>query len=385
MKASTEILDSCRSCGQGGLQTILSFGQMPLANRLLTQEQLTLPEPRYPLDFVFCPHCSLAQITTTVDPEELFGEYLYFSSFSETMLNSANLLVTRLIQERQLTSDQLVVEIGSNDGYLLQFYVREGIRVLGIEPATNIARVAQERGIETLNDFFGEPLAQKLKDQGLHARIIHANNVLAHIADLNNAIRGIHLLLTDDGTAVIEVPYLHDLIEKREFDTIYHEHLCYFCLTALDTLFKRHQLFIQDVEHLPLHGGTLRLFIGKAAQQNDSVQEMLKREAALGMNHFALYRDFGEQIERTKNDLLDLLHNLKQQGKRIAAYGAAAKGSILLNYFGIGTDVVDFVVDRSPHKQGLFVPGVHLPIFSPDKLLQDQPGLCAAARLESCR
>ena len=228
---------------------------------LLTAEQLTEPEAVYPLELVFCPACTLVQITETVPPEQLFREYFYLSSFSDTLLRHAEEIAGQLSSSRRLDSNSLVIEIASNDGYLLQYYKRAGIPVLGIEPATNIARVAEEeRGIPTLSEFFGPALATELSRQGKRADIIHANNVLAHVADLNGFVSGLQLLLKDDGVAVIEVPYVKDMIDRTEFDTIYHEHLCYFSLTALDRLFRRHGLAIQDVERLPIHGGTLRIW-----------------------------------------------------------------------------------------------------------------------------
>ena len=366
----------CRSCGKTGLKPILSLGKMPLANALLTAEQLEQPEPTYPLDLVFCPHCSLVQITETVPPETLFHEYLYFSSFSDTILQNAERLVNRLIDLRHLGSNSLVAEVGSNDGYLLQYYQQQGIPVLGIEPAINVARVAQEeRGIRTLCEFFGKELAHQLTEHGERADVLHAHNVLAHVADLNGFVAGIQLFLKDDGTAVIEMPYVKDLIDNCEFDTIYHEHLCYFSLTALDNLFQRHGLFIQDVERIPIHGGSLRLLVANAGlkQQGVNMKRLLGEERAWGVDRLEFYRGFTRQVENLKVSLRDLLLQLKREGKRIAAYGAAAKGSVLLNYFGIGPDILDFVADRSTYKQEHYMPGVHLPIYSSEKLLEMMP------------
>ena len=366
----------CRSCGESGLEMVLSLGRMPLANALLTAEQLDQPEPTYPLDLAFCPHCTLVQITETVPPEDLFREYLYFSSFSDTMLRHAQELVSRLIVSRRLDNNSLVIEVASNDGYLLQYYRQEGIPVLGIEPAVNVARVAQEeRGIRTLCEFFGEGLARQLKERGEQADVIHAHNVLAHVADLNGFIRGIQWLLKDNGLAVIEVPYVKDLIDHCEFDTIYHEHLCYFSLTALDRLFQRHGLVIQDMERISIHGGSLRLLATKAisAHRGPAVRALLDEEAAWGVDRLEFYRGFAQRVEYLKRSLHSLLIGLKREGKRLAAYGAAAKGSTLLNYVGIGRETLDFVVDRSTYKQGRYMPGVHLPIYSPANLLEAMP------------
>jgi len=365
----------CGSCGAAGLELLLSLGRTPLANSLLTQEQLSQPEPSFPLDLSFCPHCTLVQITEVVPPEQMFSDYLYFSSFSDTMLRQSRALVERLIAQRSLNQNSLAAEIASNDGYLLQYYHQAGIPVLGIEPAANIAPVARERGIRTLCEFFGEPLAQQLSADGERADIIHANNVMAHVPDLNGVVQGIQLFLKDDGVAVIETPYVKDMIDRCEFDTIYHEHLYYYSLTALQKLFERHGLIIQDVERIPIHGGSLRVFAAQANRQPTArVQAMLDEEAAWGVHRVEFYQDFARRVDELKQSLRSLLLDLKQQGKRIAAYGAAAKGSTLLNTYGIGTDILEFVVDRSPHKQNRYMPGVHIPIYGPEKLLEAMPG-----------
>jgi len=369
----------CRSCGATELRSVLDLGRTPLANALLTADQLTESEAVYPLELVFCPACTLVQITETVPREQLFREYSYFSSFSDTLLRHAEEVAGKLASSRRLDSNSLVIEIASNDGYLLQYYKRAGIRVLGIEPATNIARVAEdERGIPTLTEFFGPALAAELSHQGKRADVIHAHNVLAHVADLNGFVRGLHLLLKDEGCAVIEVPYVKDMIDRTEFDTIYHEHLCYFSLTALDRLFRRHDLVIQNVERLPIHGGTLRIYAAKKNAVADGppssfALRLLEEEKAWAVGEFEFYRGFGEKVERLRRDLLTTLRDLKTQEKRIAVYGASAKGSTLLNYFGIGQETIDYVVDRSTAKQGYYTPGTHLPIFAPEHLLETMP------------
>jgi SAM-dependent methyltransferase len=365
---------ACRSCGYADLTTVLSLGETPLANSLLTAEQRDRPEPLYPLDLVFCPRCTLVQITETVPPEQLFRDYLYFSSFSDTMLRHAQELVGRLIDERHLDGGSLAVEIASNDGYLLQYYRDAGVPVLGIEPARNIARVAEERGIPTVAEFFGVEVAQGLVREGRRADVLHANNVLAHVADLNGVVAGIALLLKPDGVAVIETPYVKDLIDHTEFDTIYHEHLCYYSLTALDRLFQRHGLTIVDVERLPIHGGSLRVFAGHdGTRQTARVRDLLQEEDTWGVGDAAFYAGFGAKVTRLRDSLRSLLADIKADGKRIAAYGASAKGSTLLNYCGIGRDTLDFVVDRSTVKQGHYTPGTRLPIYAPEKLLDDKP------------
>jgi SAM-dependent methyltransferase len=369
----TGSLPACRSCGSTGLQLVLSLGRTPLANSLLTQDQLEEAEPTFPLDLAFCSTCTLVQITETVPPERLFSEYLYFSSVSDALLAHARELVQRMIDARRLTSRSRVIELASNDGYLLQYYRGRGIPVLGIDPAANVARVAIERGIPTLIEFFGLDLARRMRERGETADVIHANNVLAHVADLNGFVEGIKVLLKDDGVAVIEAPYLKDLIDHCEFDTIYHEHLCYYSLTALDRLFRRHDLLIEDVERIPIHGGSLRVTVGKSGAATPAVASLVAEEAAWGVDRFTTYRDFGARVEALKASLRSTLAGFKRRGDRIAAYGAAAKGSTLLNYFGIGRETLDFVVDRSPHKQGRFMPGVHIPIRAPERLLEEMP------------
>jgi SAM-dependent methyltransferase len=366
----------CHSCRQPGRRLILSLGRMPLANALLTADQLGQPEPRFPLDLVFCSHCALVQITEIVPPERLFSEYLYFSSFSDTVLQSARELVESLISARRLNPESRIVEIASNDGYLLQYYVKAGIPALGIEPAANIAKVAQERGIPTRCEFFGADAARQLAEAGTRADIVHANNVLAHAADLNGFAEGIRTLLKPDGLALIEVPYVKDMMDRCEFDTIYHEHLCYFSLTALAALFQRHGLAMADVRRIPIHGGSLRLFLARAesaSAPDPAVAALLEEEKQWGVDRFESYRGFGRRVDRLKADLRAFLQTGKSQGKHIAVYGASAKGSTLLNYFGVGRETLDYVVDRSTVKQGRFTSGTHLPIHAPEKLLETQP------------
>ena len=353
----------CRSCGHSDLSIILSLGRTPLANALLRADQLDEPEPTYPLDLAFCRNCCLVQITETVSPEVLFRDYPYFSSFSVTMLRHAEELVTQMIRDRSLGSESLVIEIASNDGYLLQYYKRTGIQVLGIEPATNVADVAQRNQIPTINEFFSEELANQLRS----ADVVHAHNVLAHVPDLNGFVRGLRHVMKPDGVAVIEVPYVKDMVDGCEFDTIYHEHLSYFSLRALKNLFGRHQLSIYRVERLPIHGGSLRIYVSHKQNADQSVESVLHDEASWD------YSDFSNKVERLRTELVSLLGELKSQDKRIAVYGASAKGSTLLNYCRIGKETLDYVVDRSTVKQGLYTPGTHLQIHPPEKLLDDMP------------
>ena len=367
-------LVGCRSCGEPSLVKVLSLGDMPLANGLLDARDLGSREDRYPLELVFCPSCSLVQILETVPPAKLFGEYIYFSSYSDTMVDHARRLVEELVETRGLGQESLVVELASNDGYLLQFYRKKGIPVLGVEPAKNIARVARdERGIPTIVDYFGIALAGRLIAEGKRANVVHAHNVLAHVADLAGFVTGMQMILADDGIAVIEVPYVRDLVEGCEFDTIYHEHLCYFSITALSTLFSRHGLSIQEVKRLPIHGGSLRLYVSHARRVGPSVSRALEEERQWGLDRLEYFHEFGDRAERLRDEILSTLKTVKSRGHHIAGYGAAAKGTILLNYVGVDKTIIDFVVDRNPHKQGRYVPGVRLPIYAPERLLSEMP------------
>jgi SAM-dependent methyltransferase len=365
---------SCRSCGSSQLELFLDLGVTPLADRLLTPEQLTEPEPKYPLQVAFCPECSLVQILETVPPEVLFCEdYPYFSSFSPALLNHSRENALDLISSRRLGPESFVVELASNDGYLLKNYVEKGIPVLGIDPAEGPAAAAEKIGVPTQNTFFTIEKAQELAAAGKQADVIHGNNVLAHVADTNGFVEGIRTLLKPDGVAVIEMPYVKDLIDHCEFDTIYHEHLCYFSLTALDKLFRRHDLYINQVRHLPIHGGSLRIYAEKNEDVGSSVLNMLATEKAQAVDRLEYYRNFSIKVADVKTKLYRILSDLKQAGKSIAAYGAAAKGSTLINFIDIGKGLVDFVVDRNIHKQGRYMPGQHIPILDPEKLMEEKP------------
>ncbi|MDB6014348.1 MAG: C-methyltransferase [Gammaproteobacteria bacterium] len=364
----------CRSCGSTQLSIFLSLGDLPLSDGLLEARQLVDNEPRYPLDVAFCATCSLVQILETVPPEELFGaDYPYFSSFTDTLLRHSEANVTERIAERKLGSGSLVVELASNDGYLLQYYKAGGVPVLGIDPAPGPVAAARAKGIETLEAFFGVEFAKKLAAEGRRADVIHANNVLAHVADTNGFVEGIATLLKDDGVAVIECPYVKDLIEHGEFDTIYHEHLCYFSITALRALFSRHGLYITRVVPLSIHGGSLRVFVEKQNRPEQSVHDYIESEQRLGLDRLDYYADFSNRVNQIRTELNELLQGLKEKKARIVGYGAAAKGTIMLNYVGIGQETLDFVVDRNTHKQGRYIPGVRLPIASPERVLAEQP------------
>jgi SAM-dependent methyltransferase len=364
----------CRSCGSTELSIFLSLGNLPLSDGFLEARQLVDTEPRYPLDVAFCATCSLVQILETVPPEELFGaDYPYFSSFTDTLLRHSEANVKERIAERKLGSGSLVVELASNDGYLLQYYKADGVPVLGIDPAPGPVAAARAKGIDTLEAFFGLEFAKKLAAEGKRADVLHANNVLAHVADTNGFVAGIAALLKDDGVAVIECPYVKELIEHGEFDTIYHEHLCYFSVTALRALFSRHGLYLTRVVPLSIHGGSLRVFVEKQNRPEQSVQDHIESEHRLGLDRLDYYADFSNRVNQIRTELNELLQGLKERKARIVGYGAAAKGTIMLNYVGIGQETLDFVADRNTHKQGRYIPGVRLPIASPERVLAEQP------------
>ncbi|TMF39981.1 MAG: class I SAM-dependent methyltransferase [Chloroflexi bacterium] len=373
----------CGWCGTA-LTAVLDLGAQPLANALLTADELDAPERRFPLTLAICPACGLVQITEAVPPEELFRDYPYFSSTSDAFVEHARAIVDRVLAARDLTSSSLAVEVASNDGYLLQHYAAAGIPVLGIDPARNVAAAANARGIPTLDEFFDDRLAEELARTGRSADVLHANNVIAHVPDLGSFVGGIARVLKPTGLAVIETPYVRDLVERLEFDTVYHEHRYYHSLTALAGIVARHGLHVVGVERMPVHGGSLRIFVTADPATDaalpdvprSSVTEMLDEEARLGLDTAGYYLGFAEEVAALGRDLRGMLDRLRTEGRSIAAYGAAAKGTVLLNAFGIGRETLRFVADRSPHKQGRYMPGVHVPIVPAERLVADGPDVC---------
>lgn len=369
---------ACRSCGSRQLMPFLSLGKTPLSDALVTADRLGLPEAVYPLDVAFCPDCALVQILEEVPPEVLFVDnYLYFSSFSDALLRHSREHVTRLVAERGLGPSSLVVEIASNDGYLLREFLPHGVPVLGVDPAPGQAAAARAAGVPTLEEFFGTGLAARILAEHGPADVIIANNVMAHVPALNDFVAGMALLLADDGIVTVENPWVRDLVEHGEFDTIYHEHFCYYSCTAVSALARRHGLFLVDVEYFPdLHGGTLRWRLAKQDRPTRRAVEMLDLERREGVDTFARYAGFGQRVEAVRTELRRRLEELAESGARVAAYGAAAKGSTLLNTCGIDTGLVEYVVDRNPHKHGRFMPGTHQPIRPVEALLEDPPDVC---------
>lgn len=364
----------CRACGYGFVEPVISFGHTPLADRLVNSNQLGAADLTAPLDVILCPSCTLLQITETVEPAILFGEeYPYFSSVSPTLLEHSRQNAAELIESRDLTESSLVIELASNDGYMLKNFAARGIPVLGIDPAKAPTDAAIRAGIPTLQTFFGEDLARRLHDEGRQADVVIANNVLAHVADLNGFVRGIRTILRSGGVAVIEVPYVADLLRKCEFDTIYHQHLCYFSVTALDRLFRSHDLSLNHVKQVSIHGGSLRFFVEHRPAQKDSVRSLLQAEQEMGMHSVDFYQSFAERVERIRRDVMALLNDLKRRNMTIAGYGAAAKATTFLSYCGIDQRHLDFIVDLNPYKHGKYMGGNRIPILPPQVLLERRP------------
>jgi 2-polyprenyl-3-methyl-5-hydroxy-6-metoxy-1,4-benzoquinol methylase len=349
----------------------------PLSNAYLTEADLDKMEPFYPLHVRICDQCFLVQLEEYEHPEAIFRQYAYFSSYSESWLRHCSEYAERMVRKFALDRSSLVVEIASNDGYLLQFFQAQGIPVLGVEPADNVAAAAEKKGIPTLIRFFGTATAHELAAAGKQADLLVGNNVLAHVPQLNDFVTGLKLLLKPQGIITMEFPHLTRLMEGNQFDTIYHEHFSYFSFTTAEQVFRSHDLTIFDVEELPTHGGSLRVYSrhagGSSGPASSRVTELKNRELAAGVHDLRSYSCFAERVRETKRALLDFLISVKRNGKSIVGYGAPAKANTLLNYCGIGTDFLDYTVDVSPHKQGSYLPGTHIPIYHPDKLRETRP------------
>lgn len=365
---------ACRTCGNFALSKFLDLGDSPIADRLVPHPLPPEPDEIYPLRAAFCTHCSLVQLLETLPPEELFcRDYPYYSSVSHSWLEHSRRHALKLTRERQLDANSLVVEVASNDGYLLRNFAQQGIPVLGFDPAEGPAQAARKSGIETIGKFFNADLARELKIQGTRANVILANNVLAHVAEPLDFVEGLRTMIASDGLISIEVPYVRDLVDHGEFDTIYHQHLCYFSLTSVTALLKTAGLHVQDVTRLMTHGGSLRIYAGTVDKQTASVRRLAREERALGLDRIGYYREFSKLVHSNRASLKALLCDLKSKGSRIVGYGAAAKACTLLNYCGIGTETLDYLADLNPHKHGKYMPGVRIPIVPAERLLEDQP------------
>jgi SAM-dependent methyltransferase len=368
---------SCRFCGAALEQTFCDLGMSPLSNAFLSAEQLHQMEPFYPLHAYVCGQCFLVQLQEFESPQRIFAEdYAYFSSYSDTWLEHARLYTGQMIDRFGFDAESQVVEIASNDGYLLQYFKQKNIPVLGIEPARNVADAAIARGIPTLTGFFGSQTARELVAQGIRADLLLGNNVLAHVPDLNDFVAGIKVILKPEGILTMEFPHLQHLIEENQFDTIYHEHFSYFSFLTVRRVFAHHGIELFDVEELPTHGGSLRIYghhPEPAGGLGARVEELVTREQRLKFEDLETYRAFSRRVQETKRKLLEFLFSVQRAGKTVVGYGAPAKANTLLNYCGVRTDLLEYTVDRSPHKQGKFLPGTHIPIFHPDRISETRP------------
>jgi len=367
----------CRSCGAPLRHTVVDLGMSPLCESYIRHGQLDAVERFYPLHVLVCDACFLVQLQQYVSREAIFSDYAYFSSYSDSWLAHARRYTDQMVERFGLTAQSQVVEVASNDGYLLQYFVEKGIPALGIEPAANVADAARAKGVRTLVAFFGRDTARALVDEGRRADLLIGNNVLAQVHELNDFLAGLKTLLRPTGVITLEFPHLMRLIEQNQFDTIYHEHFSYFSLWAAERAFAAHGLTIFDVDELPTHGGSLRIYARHAEERSRPIEARVMalraREVAAGVNGLAYYAAFEERVRETKRRILALLIRLKAEGKRVVGYGAPGKGNTLLNYCGIRVDFLDYTVDRNPHKQGKYLPGTHIPIFPPDKIRETRP------------
>jgi len=368
---------ACRFCGSELHQVFVDLGMSPLANSYLTMADLQKMEPHYPLCIYICDRCYLAQLPVFETPEGIFTDYAYFSSYSDSWLRHAKAYTDLMIERFGYNQSNFVIELASNDGYLLQYFKEKSIPVLGIEPAKNVALAANEAGIPTLVKFFGTDTARELASENKYADLIVGNNVLAHVPGLNDFVNGMKIVLKKQGVITMEFPHLMRLVAENQFDTMYHEHFSYFSFTTVEKVFASHDLTLFDVEELPTHGGSLRIYARHSDDETKPVgkrvAELKSREDTAGMTKMEYYLSFGEKVKETKRKILEFLIKAKAEGKSIVGYGAPAKGNTLLNYCGVRTDFIDYTLDRSPHKQGQYLPGTHIPIYHPDKVREDKP------------
>jgi SAM-dependent methyltransferase len=367
---------TCRFCGAPLRETFVDLGMSPLSNAYLTADKLRRMEPFYPLHVWVCGQCFLVQLEAFETPEEIFGDYAYFSSYSDSWLDHCRRYVEAMMKRLPLGAASRVVELASNDGYLLQYFQQHGVPVLGVEPARNVAQAAIAKGVPTESVFFGRQTAQRLRAEGRAADLLIGNNVLAHVPDLNDFVGGMKILLKPEGVITIEFPHLVRLIEGNQFDTIYQEHFSYFSFLTVERVFAHHGLRLFDVEQLPTHGGSLRIYGCHAETSRpttERVAALKAEERAYGIERMETYHRFAERVHEVKRDVLSFLIEARRNGKRVAGYGAPAKGNTLLNYCGIRTDLLEFTVDRNPEKQGKFLPGTHIPVYAPEKIFEVRP------------
>lgn len=373
----TNTENKCRFCETPLEYTFVDLGVSPLANSYLKTEQLQQMEPFYPLHVYVCEGCYLVQLPVFESPEEIFSDYAYFSSYSESWLKHAKTYTDLMIERFGFGSHSQVIEIASNDGYLLQYFKERGVLVLGIEPAKNVAKAAQDKGIPTISKFFGTQTAGELATEGKYADLLLGNNVLAHVPDINDFVKGMKIILKPKGVITMEFPHLMRLMDENQFDTIYHEHFSYFSLITVDKIFASHGLTLFDVDELPTHGGSLRIYSRHTDDASKPISKKItdlkNREESFGFTNLEHYFPFSEKLKETKRKILTFLIEAKRNGKSVAGYGAPAKGNTLLNYCGIRTDFIDYTVDRSPHKQGHYLPGTRIPIYNPDKIKETKP------------
>lgn len=367
----------CRFCKASLKHTFVDLGMSPLCESFLTADQLNGMEPFYPLHVKVCEECFLVQLEQYVSAEHIFTEYAYFSSYSDSWLKHSSNYVDMISERLSLGKQSLAVELASNDGYLLQYFAKKGIPVLGVEPAVNVAKVAEQKGVPTIVKFFGCQTARQMVADGQAADLVIGNNVLAQVPDLNDFVGGIRILLKPDGVATLEFPHLERLMAENQYDTIYHEHFSYFSLITVEKIFASHGLVLFDVDELPTHGGSIRIYLRQVEDSckpvTAAVVRLREREFAAGLDRIETYSTFAEQVMESKRALLELLIRLRREGKRVAGYGAPGKGNTLLNYCGIRTDFLEFTVDRNPYKHGRFLPGTHIPIYAPERIQECRP------------